>query len=125
MPDQGTSLQTHSQAGGFTQCSNSRRAAAGALRAAVFVKHCVTPAPEQQSGSANPPHPHPLSQTHTELGSIPHSSGLSPHFSSNNFCFLSFPDRFLTVTINLLLFPLSLDPRPLSRISMAMAREGF
>lgn len=50
--------------GAFTQYSKSLRAAAGPVRAAVFVKHRVTPAPEQQSSPACPPHPHTL--THTQ-----------------------------------------------------------
>lgn len=41
--------------GGFARFNNSQRAVKRPARAAVFVKHCVTPAPEQQS--THPPHP--------------------------------------------------------------------
>lgn len=73
---------TYTLAAAFTQYSKSLRAAAGPLRAAVFVKHRVTPAPEQQSSPAYPAHPH----THSESASRPLSSCLSL-FSSNSFAF--------------------------------------
>lgn len=65
------------------------RAAAGPERAAVFVQHCVTRAPEHQSSPADPPCPHTLTHTHSSL-------------FQQQLCFLSFPDRFLLWTLSLL-----------------------
>lgn len=53
-----------------TQTGKSLRAAAGPVRAAVFVKHCVTPAPEQQSSPANPPHTVSRVPAHSRHGSL-------------------------------------------------------
>ena len=77
---------TYTHAGALAQYSNSLRAAVGPVRAAVFVKHRVTPAPEQQSNPAYPPRPHTHTHTQSKSGSSPLSSCLSL-FSSNSFAF--------------------------------------
>lgn len=101
---------------GIKQYSNRVQAAVGPARAAVFVKHCVTPAPEQQSSPAHPPCPH----TNSKSGSSPLSSCLAL-FSSNSFAFChSMTDSSLKCST----LPAP-PPCTLFIISILVAREGF
>lgn len=101
---------------GIKQYSNRVQAAVGPARAAVFFKHCVTPAPEQQSSPAHPPRPH----TNSKSGSSPLSSCLAL-FSSNSFAFChSMTDSSLKCST----LPAP-PPCTLFIISTLVAREGF
>ena len=61
-----TCTLTPAHAGAFTHYSKSPRAAAGPMRAAVFVKHRVTPLPNSSPAQLTLPiHPHTHTHTHT------------------------------------------------------------